>query len=153
MKSEENIALIKQELSDFKIDLGSIKELLDVKVTTAKKLTVDEYQSISAILTEKLGRDIFLNKNVDPSILGGIIVQIGDKVYDASALRKLKKMEVVMNGIDVHDYALEKPEESSDDFSCEVTLCVPASGGEEEEHAHIRRKHPARRRIYSSFFI
>ncbi len=54
MKSEENIALIKQELSDFKIDLGSIKELLDVKVTTAKKLTVDEYQSISAILTEKL---------------------------------------------------------------------------------------------------
>ena len=53
---------------------------------------------------------IFLNKNVDPSILGGIIVQIGDKVYDASALRKLKKMEVVMNGIDVHDYALEKPE-------------------------------------------
>ena len=66
MKSEENIALLKQELSDFKIDLGSIKELLDVNVTTAKKLTVDEYQSISAILTEKLGREIFLNKKVDP---------------------------------------------------------------------------------------
>ena len=46
MKSEENIALIKQELSDFKIDLGSIKELLDVKVTTAKKLTVDELSLI-----------------------------------------------------------------------------------------------------------
>ena len=61
MKSEENIALIKQELSDFKIDLGSIKELLDVKVTTAKKLTVDEYQSISAILTEKLGRDLLFS--------------------------------------------------------------------------------------------
>ena len=39
MKTEENIALIKQQLSDFKIDLGSIKELLDVNVTTAKKLT------------------------------------------------------------------------------------------------------------------
>ena len=117
MKSEENIALIKQELSDFKIDLGSIKELLDVKVTTAKKLTVDEYQSISAILSEKLGRDIFLNKNIDPSILGGIIVQVGDKVYDASALRKLKKMEVVMNGIDIHDYALEKPEAMTDALS------------------------------------
>ncbi len=62
MKSEENIALLKQELSDFKIDLGSIKELLDVNVTTAKKLTVDEYQSISAILTEKLGRENFLKQ-------------------------------------------------------------------------------------------
>lgn len=49
MKTEENIALIKQQLSDFKIDLGSIKELLDVNVTTAKKLSADEYQSISVI--------------------------------------------------------------------------------------------------------
>ena len=108
MKTEENIALIKQQLSDFKIDLGSIKELLDVNVTTAKRLSAAEYQSISVILTEKLGREIFLNKKVDPSILGGIIVQVGDKVFDASALRKLKKMEVALNGIDVHEYT--KPE-------------------------------------------
>ena len=120
MKKEENIALLKQELSDFKMDLGSIKELLDVKVTTAQKLSVDEYQSISAILTEKLGRDIFLNKNVDPSILGGIIVQVGDRVYDASALRKLKKMEVAMNGIDIHDYALEKPAAMTDALSAKL---------------------------------
>ncbi|MBO5167592.1 MAG: F0F1 ATP synthase subunit alpha [Phascolarctobacterium sp.] len=120
MKIEENIALIKQELSDFNMNLGSIRELLDVKVTTAKKLTVDEYQSISAILTEKLGREIFLNKKVDPSILGGIIVQVGDKVYDASALRKLKKMEVVMNGIDIHDYALDKPEAMADAISAKL---------------------------------
>ena len=120
MKIEENIALIKQELSDFNMNLGSIRELLDVKVTTAKKLTVDEYQSISAILTEKLGREIFLNKKVDPSSLGGIIVQVGDKVYDASALRKLKKMEVVMNGIDIHDYALDKPEAMADAISAKL---------------------------------
>ena len=120
MKIEENIALIKQELSDFNMNLGSVRELLDVKVTTAKKLTVDEYQSISAILAEKLGREIFLNKKVDPSILGGIIVQVGDKVYDASALRKLKKMEVVMNGIDIHDYALEKPEAMADAISAKL---------------------------------
>ena len=120
MKIEENIALIKQELSDFNMNLGSIRELLDVKVTTANKLTVDEYQSISAILAEKLGREIFLNKKVDPSILGGIIVQVGDKVYDASALRKLKKMEVVMNGIDIHDYALDKPEAMADAISAKL---------------------------------
>lgn len=115
MKSEENIALIKQELSGFNMDLGSIKELLDVNVTTAKKLTVEEYQSISVILTEKLGREIFLNKKVDPSILGGIVIQIGDKVFDASAARKLKKMEVALNGIDIHEY--EKPEAVGDVLS------------------------------------
>ena len=85
--------------------------------TTAKKLSVDEYQSISVILAEKLGRDIFLNKNVDPAILGGIIVQVGDRVFDASALRKLKKMEVVLNGIDLQDYVLDHPEELTDALS------------------------------------
>ena len=117
MKNEENIALIEQELSDFKIDRSSIKELLEVKVTTAKKLTSDEYQSISEILTEKLGSDIYMNKIVDPAILGGIIVQVGDKVYDASALRKLKKMEVVMDGIDIHEYSLQDTAKISDAMS------------------------------------
>ena len=110
MKTEENIALIKQQLSSFDIDLGSIRELLDVTVTTAKKLSGDEYQSISAVLTEKLGRDIFLNKKVDPSILGGIVVQVGDKVFDASAARKLKNLEVVLNGIDIEQYKNEPTE-------------------------------------------
>ena len=114
MKNEENIALIEQELSDFKIDRSSIKELLEVKVTTAKKLTSDEYQSISAILTEKLGSEIYMNKIVDPAILGGIIVQVGDKVFDASALRKLRKMEVVMDGIDIHEYSLQDTAKISD---------------------------------------
>lgn len=114
MKNEENIAFIEQELSDFKIDRSSIKELLEVKVTTAKKLTSDEYQSISAILTEKLGSEIYMNKIVDPAILGGIIVQVGDKVFDASALRKLKKMEVVMDGIDIHEYSLQDTAKISD---------------------------------------
>ena len=114
MKNEENIALIEQELSDFKIDRSSIKELLEVKVTTAKKLTSAEYQSISAILTEKLGSEIYMNKVVDPAILGGIIVQVGDKVFDASALRKLRKMEVVMDGIDIHEYSLQDTAKISD---------------------------------------
>ena len=106
MKIEENVASLKQQLSNFKIDLGSIRELLDVNVTTAKKLSAAEYQSIAAILTEKLGREIFLNKKVDPSIMGGIIVQVGDKVFDASAARKLKDVAADLTvGMDKREYA------------------------------------------------
>ena len=114
MKNEENIAVIEQDLSDFKIDRSSNKELLEVIVTTAKKLTSAEYQSISANLTEKQGSEIYMNKVVDPAILGGIIVQVGDKVFDASALRKLRKMEVVMDGIDIHEYSLQDTAKISD---------------------------------------
>ena len=107
-KAEENIALIKQQLSDFKMNMGKIKELLDVKVITASKLNAADYQAISEIISEKLERDIFLNKVVDPSIVGGIVVQVGDKVFDASVARKLNKMKTVLNGIDIHSY--KKPD-------------------------------------------
>ena len=107
-KAEENIALIKQQLSDFKMNMGNIKELLDVKVITASKLNAADYQAISEIISEKLERDIFLNKVVDPSIVGGIVVQVGDKVFDASVARKLNKMKTVLNGIDIHSY--KKPD-------------------------------------------
>ncbi len=117
MKQEENIALLKQDLSNFNIDLGSIRELLDVKVTTAKKLSSSEYQSISAILTEKLGRDIFLNKVVDPAILGGIIVQVGDKIFDASAARKLNKVKDIFSAVDIHDY---QPAKIVDDLQAQL---------------------------------
>ena len=111
-KLDENIALIKQQLSDFKMNMKNIKELLDVKVITASKLTVSDYSAIAGIIEEKVGRDIFLNKVVDPSIVGGIIVQIGDKVFDASVARKLNKMKTVLNGIDIQDY--KKPEALGD---------------------------------------
>lgn len=117
-KIEENIALIKQQLSDFKMNMKSIKELLDVKVITASKLNVSDYESISEIIEEKLGREIFLNKVVDPSIVGGIIVQVGDKVFDASVARKLNKLKTVLNGIDIQKY--EKPQALGEELGKQI---------------------------------
>ncbi|MBQ0067459.1 MAG: F0F1 ATP synthase subunit alpha, partial [Phascolarctobacterium sp.] len=117
-KIEENIALIKQQLSDFKMNMKGIKELLDVKVITASKLNVSDYESISEIIEEKLGREIFLNKVVDPSIVGGIIVQVGDKVFDASVARKLNKLKTVLNGIDIQKY--EKPQALGEELGKQI---------------------------------
>ncbi len=94
MKIEENVASLKQQLSNFKIDLGSIRELLDVNVTTAKKLSAAEYQSIAAILTEKLGREIFLNKKVDPSIMGVGPVPASEKALKKAGLT-IKDIDLV----------------------------------------------------------
>ena len=51
MKIEENVASLKQQLSSFKIDLGSIKELLDVNVITAKKVKYVTGSSTSSYTT------------------------------------------------------------------------------------------------------
>ena len=106
MQNEENIALIKQQLSDFKIDLAA-GATPEVSITTAKKLTEGEYQSIAGILNEKFGRPVEAVQKVDPAILGGIIVHVDDKIYDASVLRKLDDMKIALTGVDVSE--CEKP--------------------------------------------
>ena len=106
MQNEENIALIKQQLSDFKIDLAA-GATPEVSITTAKKLTEGEYQSIAGILNEKFGRQVEAAQKVDPAILGGVIVQVDDKIYDASVLRKLDDMKIALTGVDVS--GCEKP--------------------------------------------
>ncbi len=103
MQNEENIALIKQLLSDFKIDLAA-DATPEVTVTTAKKLAAGEYQSIAEILKEKFGKPVEAVEKVNADILGGIIVTVDDKVYDASVLRKLDDMKIALSGVDVSGY-------------------------------------------------
>ena len=53
-------------------------------VTVAAPLSDDEEQRLGAKLSELYGREVSLKTTVDPTILGGIRVRIGDDLYDAS---------------------------------------------------------------------
>ena len=114
MENNENFSLISDNLSAIAFDSKELsfiadKEVVTVLVTTAKDLAVSEYESISVILAEKLGKKIDLQAVVDPVIIGGIIVKIGDKVFDASTKRQLEKVGGEMGKVEVANQALDKP--------------------------------------------
>ena len=59
------------------------------EVTTAIPLN-DEYQlKIAQRVTEIIGKPIMLKTRVDPDIIGGIIIRVGDKLIDGSIRSKL----------------------------------------------------------------
>jgi F-type H+-transporting ATPase subunit delta len=60
-------------------------------VTVAKALTDSEEDRLSAKLTEIYGHQISLKVDVDPSIIGGISVQVGSDLYDGTILRRLNE--------------------------------------------------------------
>jgi F-type H+-transporting ATPase subunit delta len=61
-------------------------------VISAKALSAEQKDKISAALKQRLGRDVTLNASVDESLLGGAIIQAGDLVIDGSALGKLNRL-------------------------------------------------------------
>uniref|UniRef100_A0A069DPH1 Oligomycin sensitivity conferral protein n=1 Tax=Panstrongylus megistus TaxID=65343 RepID=A0A069DPH1_9HEMI len=66
---------------------------LRCEVTTAKELDEELKKELQTVLKAfaKKGENIILELKVDPSIIGGMIVSIGDKYVDMSVASKVKK--------------------------------------------------------------
>ncbi|GAA2612602.1 F0F1 ATP synthase subunit delta [Paractinoplanes durhamensis] len=72
------------------IELTAAKRDREVAyVTVAKPLTDADEQALAAKLAELYGRPVSLKVDVDPSIIGGVSVQVGADLYDGTILRRL----------------------------------------------------------------
>jgi F-type H+-transporting ATPase subunit delta len=60
------------------------------RVTSAVALTPAQEQRLTEILGRLYGRTIGLQVIVDPSVLGGLIIQVGDEVIDGSIAHRLE---------------------------------------------------------------
>jgi F-type H+-transporting ATPase subunit delta len=60
------------------------------RVTSAVPLTAAQEQQLSDVLGRLYGRTIGLQVTVDPSVLGSLIVQVGDEVIDGSIAHRLE---------------------------------------------------------------
>jgi F-type H+-transporting ATPase subunit delta len=58
-------------------------------VTTARELSQDEQQRLTAALAQQYGKDVQLHVVVDASLIGGLRVEIGDDVIDGTVLSRL----------------------------------------------------------------
>jgi ATP synthase F1 delta subunit len=65
---------------------------LDVTVTSAVELDPSVVESIGAEIEKKTGKTIDLRSEVDDSIIGGIVLQVGNRVLDASIRSRLDKL-------------------------------------------------------------
>ncbi|MGG1314777.1 F0F1 ATP synthase subunit delta [Cohnella laeviribosi] len=65
----------------------------EAHVVSAKPLTDSEKEQLAATFGSLLGKTVRLNETVDPSLLGGLTVRIGDTLYDGSLRGKLERLE------------------------------------------------------------
>jgi ATP synthase F1 delta subunit len=66
--------------------------LLPVQVTSAVELDDATVKHIGDRIAEQTSRRIDLSSSVDPDILGGIVVRVGNSVLDASIRNRLEKL-------------------------------------------------------------
>lgn len=67
-------------------------KVLPVQITSAVELDESTVSSIGDRIGEKTGRKIELRSSVDPDILGGLVLQVGNNVLDASIRNRLENL-------------------------------------------------------------
>lgn len=87
--------LINEFFSGVKSGKVVVLEGLDVSgdtadVTSALPLNKDEQDAVKASVLSKMGKQATITFRVDPSILGGLVVRVGDKVLDGSVAAQLE---------------------------------------------------------------
>jgi F-type H+-transporting ATPase subunit delta len=68
------------------------KQLLPVEVTSSVELDKGTVDSIGDRIGEQTGRKVELSSKVDPEILGGIVLRVGNSVLDASIRNRLNQL-------------------------------------------------------------
>jgi F-type H+-transporting ATPase subunit delta len=67
-------------------------QLLPVQITSAVELDKDIVKELGDRIAEQTGRKVELTSSVEPEILGGIVVQVGNSVLDASIRNRLDRL-------------------------------------------------------------
>lgn len=66
------------------------------EVTTAAPLGAAQREGLAAALRQALGRDPEMTVRVDPSLLGGLKVRVGSRLYDASLKTRLDQLKTAL---------------------------------------------------------
>lgn len=74
-------------------DKESTSSNLTARVSSAVPLTKEEQAALREKLEARSSQDLNLRFEVEPSLLGGVVVRVGDKVMDGSVKGKLEALK------------------------------------------------------------
>ncbi|MBS1990862.1 MAG: ATP synthase F1 subunit delta [Cyanobacteria bacterium SZAS LIN-3] len=73
--------------------LNKRKNIVSASLVCAERLADTQVANIKAQLAEHLGKTLELEVRVDPSLIGGVVLKMGDQVIDGSLNGQLKALE------------------------------------------------------------
>ena len=92
LAERKRLELLPEILIVYRERLRAHNNVVRASVTSAIPLTADTQQKLAARLASVTGKQVELQAAVDPSIIGGVIANVGGTVYDGSIRTQLDKL-------------------------------------------------------------
>ena len=90
---KRRLSLLPAIETEFRVLLNARKNIVSASLICADKLSETAVANIKARLTEHLGRRLELSVKEDSSLIGGVVLRLGDQVIDGSLKGKLRNLE------------------------------------------------------------
>lgn len=81
-----------QILASFIEMANEIRGIADATVITAKSLNDNEVKQLADAFGRQLNKKLRVKTEVNPALIGGVVVRIGDRLYDGSISGKLARL-------------------------------------------------------------
>ncbi|UKJ07328.1 ATP synthase F1 subunit delta [Solitalea lacus] len=72
---------------------NQLKGIVKAEIVSATALSEVNKNAIQASLEKELGKQVVLNTKVDAALIGGFVLTVGDKQFDASISKQLKSLK------------------------------------------------------------
>ncbi|MDO6736749.1 ATP synthase F1 subunit delta [Wenyingzhuangia sp. 2_MG-2023] len=93
LANKKRLDVLETVASDYQIIYDHLKSIDVAKVTTAVPLSDALRIQVIAKVKELTGNETTLNNDINPDIIGGFILRVGDIQYDASIAKSLRELE------------------------------------------------------------
>lgn len=88
----DRIELLEPILAELSALVGELRNEQRVVVTSAVPLTQALREQLRSTLARATGRGIVLRERIDPSLMAGVVVQVGDTLIDGSVRTRLQNL-------------------------------------------------------------
>ena len=85
--------LISEIAKEFLVYANAARNIQEAEITSAMELKDKDLEEIKKKLAECTGKNIRLVTKVNADLIGGVVVRIGDKIIDSSALSRLQGLK------------------------------------------------------------
>ncbi|MBS0561216.1 MAG: ATP synthase F1 subunit delta [Proteobacteria bacterium] len=96
--SNRRLRYLREIVSAFSALVAQKRGIVTAYVTTAHPLTDLQRQQLLARLIEAGYGNVNIAETVDPSLLGGMVLRIGARLYDTSLKSRLQRLQFAMKG-------------------------------------------------------
>lgn len=96
LASNERLTVLPEIAQQFQRLRHAHEKVVDAQVTSAYPLSQAQADEIRATLQNKYGRAVELTVSIDPELIGGVSIQVGDEVMDASVRGKLAQLAMAL---------------------------------------------------------